>query len=338
MSLKQYAVGLTLMGAAYGAVGLNVESAAAAPRECAQLATTPADTSIAPVMARAAIQTSVSCIPESTLPSTAPVETTPDATSSEINNSTVKKYGNTILQYCPVSPKKSKEITTECKNEAFDYLGTKKLQDPDKRLRMIAAQKVMGFAADEQLGIYGPKTIMAIQSGIPIDLETFSSGRISAPNKKGLGFVIDQNDQMTYMYENGKLQEAFVVSTGSELNPTANGNFTIQSISNNPGKESLDNPEWKLGKPIYFDGGKAFHQSYTGALVDNRNVTGKKASHGCARTGGEQLDRIHNIISEYAGINWNDSANQISASNPNAFAVNYKKGALAKIPVIVQGQ
>ena len=135
-----------------------------------------------------------------------------------------------------------------------------------------------------------------------------------------LSIVIDQKDELAYILNKDEVQEAFVVSTGKGSNATPDGDFNVQRISDNDRKKSIDNNDWALYDPIYFDAGRAFHGSVTNDEVDNLKITGKKESHGCARTGWQQLRRIHKMISDITRIDWKNPANQKSANNPDAFA------------------
>jgi lipoprotein-anchoring transpeptidase ErfK/SrfK len=142
---------------------------------------------------------------------------------------------------------------------------------------VLAFQKAAGLERD---GVAGPQTMKALTAGVTV----------SPQSTAGHVIEVDKARQLVLIVDNGKIQNIFNTSTGSNqpyqyagqtyLATTPSGHFSVfrQVDGDDPG------PLGDLWRPKYFNGGIALH----GAA----SVPGYPASHGCARLSDAAIDWI----------------------------------------------
>ncbi|MFT4230274.1 MAG: L,D-transpeptidase family protein [Microbacterium sp.] len=110
---------------------------------------------------------------------------------------------------------------------------------------------------------------------LPVEVEKPTVKKVSR------SIEVDLSEQRTYLRQNGKIVDSFLVSTGTASHPTYTGTYHIVAklTSQNMGNPDTDEPPYYYTKNVpwvmYFNGNQALHGAYW------HNNFGHVMSHGC---------------------------------------------------------
>jgi murein L,D-transpeptidase YcbB/YkuD len=108
---------------------------------------------------------------------------------------------------------------------------------------------------------------------------------------------VDISDNKLYVVKNGETVDSYVVSAGTEENPTPTGEFTINKVIWNPAWVPPPNAEWAEGKTRKEPGDPDYYIHGT----DQIEKLGDAASTGCIRMRPWHVAEVAKLVMENGG-------------------------------------